>query len=89
MKTTLKIASLILTAAAPCAAIAAAAGLTEPAAFSPAIVFPLVAIAGLQLIAMTDGSRRPEIDLSVSPVRVPRAALPRGTCSFHRGCAAA
>jgi hypothetical protein len=89
MKNLLKTATLILIAAAPCAAIAAAAGLTEPAAFNFDTAFPLIAIAGLQLIAMADHGRRPVIDLSVAPVTAARAAQPRGACSFHHGCAAA
>jgi hypothetical protein len=89
MKTTLKIATLILTAAAPCAALAAVAGIAEPAAFNVDLVFPLIAITGLQLIAMADYGRRPEIDLSVAPVVETHGALPRRICGFSRDCAAA
>lgn len=89
MNTTLKIATLFLTAIAPCAAIAAIAGFAEPAAFNSDIVFPLIAITGLQLVAMTDHGRRPTIDLSAAPTADACATLPRRCGGSRRACAAA
>lgn len=89
MNTTLKIATLLLTATAPCAAIAAAAGFAEPAAFNSDIVLPLIAITGLQLVAMIDHGRRPMIDLSAAPTPEARGTLPRRTCGLRRECAVA
>jgi hypothetical protein len=89
MKTTLKIITLLLTAFAPCAAIAAVAGFAEPAALNSDIVCPLIAIAGLQLVAMADYGRRQAIDLdAVLGVEAP-GALPRRTCGLRRECAVA
>lgn len=89
MKTTLKITTLLLTAIAPCAAIAAVAGFAEPAAFNSDIVVPLIAIAGLQLVAMGDSGRRQAIDLNAAPVADARGALPHRCCGLRRECAAA
>ena len=89
MKTTLKITTLLLAAALPCAAIAAVAGFAEPATVSIDVVFPLFAIAGLQLVAMTDRGRRETIDLNAAPAVDARAALPRECSAFRHGCAAA
>jgi hypothetical protein len=89
MKTTLKITTLFLTAIAPCAAIAAVAGFAEPAAFNSDIVVPLIAIAGLQLVAMTDHGRRQAIDLDAAPAAKARGALPHRCCGLRRECAVA
>lgn len=89
MKTTLKIATLILTAVAPCAALAAIAGFAAPATFNVDLVFPLLAVTGLQLVAMTDHGRRPTIDLSAAPATEVGATLARGCGGLRRECAAA
>lgn len=89
MKTTLKITTLLLAAALPCAALAAIAGFAEPAAFNRDLVFPLCAIAGLQLMVMTDGRRRPTIDLSATPAMEAGAARPSPRCALRHECATA
>lgn len=89
MKTTLKITTLLLTAAAPCLAIAAVAGFAEPATLNSDIVIPLIAITGLQLVAMADHGRRQTIDLDAVPAVEARGTLLRRTCGLRPECAAA
>ncbi len=89
MKTTLKIATLLLTAAAPSAAIAAVTAFAEPAAFNSDIVFPLIVIAGLQLVAMADYGRRQPLARNAVPAVEVCGTLPRQTCGLRRECAAA
>ena len=80
MKNSIKIAFLFAAFGLPCTAFAAYAGFAAPAAFNGEIAFSLLAIAGLQLVALFDGRR----NRAAAPQRAAAARLAAVACPSRR-----